>query len=111
MTISSDGVLAPIAELTAQEICTDSLIEKYAKGKEASAEDVRLRVARALAQAEPEDRRAHWEKRFLAALEDGFIPAGRINSAAGIAAHKPFAAERDFRLRLRAAKFPRSYYI
>ena len=84
MTTSQSGVLAPIAELSAQEICTDSLIEKYAKGKEASVEDVRLRVARALAQAEPEDRRAHWEKRFLGALNDGFIPAGRINSAAGI---------------------------
>src|SRR5262245_41603156 len=84
MTTSSNSVLAPVAELAAQEICTDSLIEKYAKGKEANIEDVRLRVARALAQAEHEDRRAHWEKRFLAALEDGFIPAGRINSAAGI---------------------------
>ena len=84
MSTSQSSVLAPIAELAAQEICTDSLIEKYAKGKESSADEVRLRVARALAQAEPEDRRAHWEKRFLAALEDGFIPAGRINSAAGI---------------------------
>src|SRR6185369_12009865 len=68
-----------------QEICRDTLIEKYAKGKEASVEQVRLRVARALAQAEPEERRAAWERRFLQAQEDGFIPAGRINSAAGIA--------------------------
>src|SRR5687767_2775198 len=84
MTTSPSGVLAPIAELAAQEICADSLIEKYAKGKESSVDEVRLRVARALAQAETEDRRAHWEKRFLGALNDGFIPAGRINSAAGI---------------------------
>ncbi|HTN28628.1 MAG TPA: adenosylcobalamin-dependent ribonucleoside-diphosphate reductase [Burkholderiales bacterium] len=84
MTTQQSGALAAIAELAAQEICTDSLIEKYAKGKEASVDDVRLRVARALAQAEPEERRAHWEKRFLGALNDGFIPAGRINSAAGI---------------------------
>jgi len=68
-----------------QEICRDTLLEKYAKGKEASIEEVRRRVARALAQAEPEDRRAHWERRFLQAQEDGFIPAGRINSAAGVA--------------------------
>jgi len=67
-----------------QEICRDTLIEKYAKGKEATVEQVRLRVARALAQAEPEERRAHWERRFLQAQEDGFIPAGRINSAAGV---------------------------
>ncbi len=73
------------AELAAQEISRDALIEKYAKGKETSIEEVRRRVARALAQAEPEDKRAHWERRFMRALEDGFIPAGRINSAAGIA--------------------------
>src|SRR5258706_8673777 len=84
MTTSPSGVLAPIAELAAHEICADSLIEKYAKGKESSIEEVRIRVARALAQAETEERRSHWEKRFLAALNDGFIPAGRINSAAGI---------------------------
>src|SRR6185295_20305182 len=34
--------------------------------------------------AEPEAERAKWEKRFYKALEDGFIPAGRINSAAGV---------------------------
>src|SRR5882724_10761300 len=66
-----------------QEISRDTLLEKYAKEQEASVDDVRRRVARALAQAEPEDRRAHWERRFLQAQEDGFIPGGRINSAAG----------------------------
>src|SRR5678810_150627 len=66
-------------------MCIRDRIEKYAKGKEASVEQVRLRVARALAQAEPEERRSAWERRFLQAQEDGFIPAGRINSAAGIA--------------------------
>src|SRR5882672_5931111 len=75
----------PISE---QGISRDTLIEKYAKGKEASAPDalrlVRQRVAHALAQAEPEERRAHWERRFLQAQEDGFIPAGRIASAAGV---------------------------
>jgi ribonucleoside-diphosphate reductase alpha chain len=71
----------PVAE---QEICRDTLIEKYAKGDESTVGEVRRRVARALAQAEPEDRRAHWERRFLQAQEDGFIPAGRINSAAGV---------------------------
>src|SRR3954453_22761341 len=68
----------------AQEICRDTLLEKYAKGNEASIDEVRRRVARALAQAESEERRAHWERRFLQAQNDGFIPAGRINSAAGI---------------------------
>src|SRR5213593_4052138 len=69
---------------TEQEISRDTLLEKYAKEQEASVDDVRRRVARALAQAEPEDRRAHWERRFLQAQEEGFIPAGRINSAAGV---------------------------
>src|SRR5437762_7368381 len=67
-----------------QEISRDTLLEKYAKEQEASVDDVRRRVARALAQAEPEDRRAHWERRFLQAQVDGVIPAGRINSAAGV---------------------------
>src|SRR5438094_9795205 len=72
---------------TEQEISRDTLLEKYAKEQEASVDDVRRRVARALAQAEPEDRRAHWERRFLQAQEEGFIPAGRINSAAGMHLH------------------------
>src|SRR6476659_7657737 len=67
----------------AQEISGEVLIEKYAKGGEKTAEEVRARVARALAAVEPEARRAHWEARFLEAQERGFIPAGRINSAAG----------------------------
>ena len=79
----------PVATLPDQEICREALLEKYAKGEECSAPDaihqVRLRVARALAQVEAEADRARWEKRFTKTLEDGFIPAGRINSAAGIA--------------------------
>ncbi|MDA1117186.1 MAG: adenosylcobalamin-dependent ribonucleoside-diphosphate reductase [Proteobacteria bacterium] len=76
------SALAP--SIAPQAICRDALLEKYAKGSEASMGEVRRRVARALAQAEPEARRAHWERRFLQAQEDGFIPAGRINSAAGV---------------------------
>src|SRR4051812_35741154 len=71
----------PVAE---QDISRDTLIEKYAKGGEASIDEVRRRVARALAQPEPDDKRAFWERRFLEAQEQGFIPAGRINSAAGV---------------------------
>jgi ribonucleoside-diphosphate reductase alpha chain len=67
-----------------QAICRDTLLEKYAKGQEGSIAEVRRRVARALAQPEAADKRAYWEKRFLEAQEDGFIPAGRINSAAGV---------------------------
>src|SRR5690348_17740745 len=69
--------------LPEQEISREVLLEKYAKGGETSVGEVRARVARALASVEPEPRRAHWEARFLEAQENGFIPAGRINSAAG----------------------------
>ncbi|MEY2632607.1 MAG: hypothetical protein RIR00_1261 [Pseudomonadota bacterium] len=71
------------APLPEQEISAEVLLEKYAKGKETSVHDVRRRVAHALAGAEKEKDRAHWEGRFLWAQENGFIPAGRINSAAG----------------------------
>ena len=67
-----------------QEISRETLVEKYAKDGEATVDAVRRRVARALAQAEPEDKRAYWERRFLQAQEEGFVPAGRINSAAGV---------------------------
>jgi ribonucleoside-diphosphate reductase alpha chain len=70
--------------ISEQVISRDTLLEKYAKSGEASIEEVRRRVARALAQPEPEAKRAYWERRFLQAQEDGFIPAGRINSAAGV---------------------------
>jgi ribonucleoside-diphosphate reductase alpha chain len=66
-----------------QEISGEVLIEKYAKGNERDVHDVRSRVARALANIEAEDKRAHWEAKFLEAQENGFVPAGRINSAAG----------------------------
>src|SRR4249920_3410351 len=75
---------APAATpLPEQEISGEVLLEKYAKGSERTVEDVRRRVARALAMAEAEDKRAQWEAKFLDAQEHGFIPAGRINSAAG----------------------------
>ena len=71
--------------LPVQPISDEVLREKYAKGDERSVDDVRRRVARALAQAEVPEQRAAWEARFLQAQRDGFVPAGRINSAAGTA--------------------------
>lgn len=69
--------------LVPQDISIEVLQEKYAKGEERSIDDVRRRVARALAEVEPADHRDTWAARFLWALENGFVPAGRINSAAG----------------------------
>ena len=67
--------------LAPQQVSIDVLLEKYAKGDERGIEDVRRRVARALAAVESDP--GKWEPLFLEALENGFIPGGRINSAAG----------------------------
>ena len=69
--------------LPAQAISEEVLLEKYAKGNERTIEDVRRRVARALAAVEAPARRAQWEEAFYRAQENGFILGGRINSAAG----------------------------
>jgi len=69
--------------LDEQPISIDVLLEKYAKGDEKSVDEVRRRVARGLAQVEKADVREAWEKRFYEAMVDGFIPGGRVNSAAG----------------------------
>ncbi len=64
-----------------QQVSIDVLLEKYAKGEERSADDVRRRVASALAAVEKNP--AYWEIEFYNALTCGFIPGGRVNSAAG----------------------------
>src|SRR5258706_5593528 len=69
--------------LPTQPISEEVLRERCAKADERSMDDVRRRVAHALAQAEAPEARAAWEARFVQALHDGFVPAGRINSAAG----------------------------
>ena len=83
--LSLTDIPAPpeFAPLPEQEISAEVLVEKYAKGKETNVHDVRKRVAWALAQVEQDADRAQWEAKFLWAQENGFIPAGRINSAAG----------------------------
>lgn len=69
--------------LPLQDISSEVLIEKYAKGGELHADELRERVARALAQAEKPAERAKWTAAFLDAQQRGFVPAGRIMSAAG----------------------------
>ena len=83
LTKPATAVPAAASELPAQPISAEVLAEKYAKGDERSVTDVHRRVARALAGIEHADKRALWEGRFLEALEGGFVPAGRIQSAAG----------------------------
>jgi ribonucleoside-diphosphate reductase alpha chain len=74
---------AVVARLPAQAISEEVLIEKYAKGDERTLDEVRGRVAQALAEVEAPEQRALWQQRFLDAQRQGFIPAGRILSAAG----------------------------
>jgi ribonucleoside-diphosphate reductase alpha chain len=80
---AENGAIQGAAAMT-QEISTEVLLEKYAEPGEHSVQDVRRRVARGLAKAENPEQSAHWEEVFFRAQEDGFVPAGRINSAAGL---------------------------
>lgn len=70
-------------QLEPQPISAEVLVEKYAKHGETCIADVQRRVAAALAAREDQHERARHEADFLQAQQDGFIPAGRINSAAG----------------------------
>lgn len=84
MPMTSDTADHPFPlELPAQPICHDVLMEKYARADEHCIDDIHRRVARALAQAEKPEDRESWTQRFFQALRDGFVPAGRIQSAAG----------------------------
>jgi ribonucleoside-diphosphate reductase alpha chain len=85
-TPSASGELfaqASADTLPAQDISTEVLLEKYAKGAEQTLDQLRLRVARALAAPELPAVREAWAERFFEAQKRGFIPAGRILSAAG----------------------------
>lgn len=73
--------LSPTHCLAPQELSLIVLGEKYCKGSETTIDDVRQRVAHALASAEADP--ASWAPRFYEAQVNGFVPAGRINSAAG----------------------------
>ncbi|WP_440995664.1 LAGLIDADG family homing endonuclease [Arhodomonas sp. SL1] len=52
-------------------------------------DDTYKRIARALADIEPDGKRDEWYEKFLWALRHGAIPAGRITSNAGAWDHKP----------------------
>jgi ribonucleoside-diphosphate reductase alpha chain len=69
--------------LTMQPISHDVLLEKYAQAGETTVAEVQGRIASALAKAEARHQRRQWAERFAWAQQRGFIPAGRIASAAG----------------------------
>jgi len=72
-----------IALAVPQDISNEVLLEKYAKGNESSAAEILQRVAGALAEMEGPKQRKLLEEKFLWAMQHGFIPAGRVASAAG----------------------------
>lgn len=70
-------------QMEPQDISTEVLLEKYAKGDEKTIDDIQARVAKALAAVEPNNQGV-WEAKFLDAQQRlGVVMAGRINSAAG----------------------------
>ena len=71
-----------LIKMEPQEVSTDVLLEKYAKGDESSIGDIHARVARALAEVEPADQREHWQNDFSAPCPWASCPP-RICSAAG----------------------------
>lgn len=76
MKTNDSNLAAPQA---LQQLCNDVLLEKYAAPGETSVEEIQKRVAAALA-----DDPVQME-RFLSAQAAGFVPGGRVNSAAGMA--------------------------
>ncbi len=76
------GAAAALA-LPPQAISAEVLREKYAKGDEQTVDAVYRRVAVALAGPEAAEQQTQWAERYAQALDQGFIPAGRIQSAAG----------------------------
>jgi ribonucleoside-diphosphate reductase alpha chain len=84
-TQGGDGAMTQpdsVLVLTPQRISNEALREKYCAAGERSADDVRRRVARALAALEPDSQ--GWEARFFDAQGRGVVLGGRINASAGI---------------------------
>jgi ribonucleoside-diphosphate reductase alpha chain len=72
-----------IADGTGQALCRDVLLDKYARAGERTVREVRQRVAAGLAACESADARELWRERFLWALDNGFLPGGRICATVG----------------------------
>ena len=87
--------LSELAQLPLQETSLDIWDKKYRlKTKDGDPVDQNVeqtldRVARALADVEKAPKREYWYERFIWALKQGAIPAGRITSNAGALKHKP----------------------
>jgi len=92
----TDKLTNTLDNLPLQETSLDIWDKKYRlKTKDGanvdeSVEDTYQRVARALSEVEKnENDKRHWHGKFLWALQQGAVPAGRIISNAGALEHKP----------------------
>jgi len=90
------AVTAAVTEIPFQPASLDIWDKKYRlKTKtgeviDREMDDTYKRVAKALAEVEPDEvRQREWYEKFLWALRHGAIPAGRITSNAGALAYKP----------------------
>ncbi len=89
------AIPANVNEIKLQPTSLDIWENKYClKSKQGERIDENIdqtyqRVAKALVEVEPKEIRQDWYEKFLWALRQGVIPAGRITSNAGAQAHKP----------------------
>ncbi|MBB1087112.1 adenosylcobalamin-dependent ribonucleoside-diphosphate reductase [Lysobacter sp. SG-8] len=95
-TVRLEAVKPAARDIQLQPASLDIWDKKYRlKTKTGEAVDADIdatyqRVARALADAEPDtEKQKYWYERFVWALRRGAIPAGRITSNAGALEHKP----------------------
>ncbi len=90
-----DTAHTSVADIPFQEASLDiwdkkyRLKDKFGHSVDADIQATYDRVATALAAVEDEEKREFWHNRFVWALANGAIPAGRIMSNAGAEAHKP----------------------
>ena len=92
---NSDKKEKNIEDIDFQETSLDIWESKYClkskKGHQIdlNVDDTYKRVAKALAEVEADADQVYWHEKFLWALRQGVIPAGRIISNAGASEHKP----------------------
>ncbi|MHB1763953.1 MAG: LAGLIDADG family homing endonuclease [Gammaproteobacteria bacterium] len=95
MQTNPDMTFQTSRSVNEQEASLDIWDKKYRlKSKDGTVldqtmDDTYQRLARALSQVEKDRERAIWYEKFLWALRQGAIPAGRIVSNAGATEHKP----------------------
>ena len=89
------AIPAHVGEIKLQPTSLDIWENKYClKSKQGEMIDQNIdqtyqRVAQALVEVEAKDKQTEWYEKFLWALRQGVIPAGRITSNAGAQEHKP----------------------